>query len=428
MMEYRGHSFNRFFTSLLAFLLFLTTLSGTLLFSGTPALAENEEPQIQAISALLIDARRGQVIYAKASDEPIKTPVVNKIMTALIACEKAAADATVTASKEAIGVEGALLDLSVGEKYSVKNMVYSVMLMGANDAVKAVAEFVGGGEAGFVKLMNEYAQKIGMSHTHFTNTIGTLDDNQYTTVSDMALLLRYAINNPEFGKILSTQAKPWYDEDKTILLTNTNNMFWNYESTDGGLRGGFDPKLQTLVTTATRNNMRLICILTDVSEENGYADSVTLFNKGFDNYRYGTLVAAGSIQKTVTVEDETLNLVPTADVHYLYPRGQNFIKNVAINLDQAKLKPPVTKNTVVGTMTFTLMDNTIINVELYPDKEILPKKTRNQIMKERLEESRELLYVIAGLVLLELILLIGKAWTVLRKIMIKKKVRRPKLH
>jgi D-alanyl-D-alanine carboxypeptidase len=99
--------------------------------------------------------------------------------------------------------------------------------------------------------------------------------------------------------------------------------------------------------------MRLICILSDSPYESTYADSIALFNYGFDNYRYGTLVAAGSVQETVMVEGETLNLVPTADVHYIYPRGQNYIKNYAISIDQDKLKPPVSKNSIVGIITFT---------------------------------------------------------------------------
>ncbi len=413
---------------LLTAVILVSTLFASMVGVKIKVFAENEGPQVQGFSALLVDARRGQVIYAKAHDEPIKTPVVNKLMTALIAIEKTERTAMVTASKEAINVEGAALSLSVGEKYSVRDLIYAVMLTGANDAVTAISEYVGGSEAGFVRLMNEYAAKLGMTQTKFTNVIGTFDEKQYTTVNDIAILLRYAISNSEFDKIFSTQAKPWYDDAKTMLLTNANNMFWDYDGTDGGTIWGTEDELQTIITTATKNNMRLICILSDSPYESTYADSIALFNYGFDNYRYGTLVAAGSVQETVMVEGETLNLVPTADVHYIYPRGQNYIKNYAISIDQDKLKPPVSKNSIVGIITFTLMDDTVITVELYPDKEILPKKTNSQILKERLDESRELIYVIIGLVILEIILLFSKIVTTIRKRMIKRNARRPRLH
>ena len=126
-------------------------------------------------------------------------------------------------------------------------------------------------------------------------------------------------------------------------------------------------------------------------------------------------MAAGSVQKSVVIGNETVNLVPTADVHYIYPRGQNYIKNVSISVDEAKLKPPVTKNTIVGYMTFTLMDDTVITVELYPDKEILPSKTKREILKDRIEENIELIYVVIALCIVEVIMLIFKLVNLIRR-------------
>lgn len=407
---------SRFFHRFLAVVMIAAFVIPAALTGLTVSAADQEgQTSLEAISALLVDARRGQVIYSKSADEHVKTPLPNRLVTALIALEKASPDAMVTASNEAISVEGASLELTVGEKYSVRSMIYALILTGANDAAKAIAEYVGGSEAGFVQLMNEYAAKIGMADTRFTNVTGLFDERQYTTARDIALLVRTALANTEFNRVFSTQAKPWYGQSRTLLLTNTNNMFWSYEGTDGGILGYFDPSLPSIVTTATKNSMRLICVLMDVPEEKVYTESAQLFNYGFDNYRYGTLVAAGSVQKTVTVGDESVNLIPTADVHYIYPRGQNYIKNVSINVDEAKLKPPVTKNSIVGIMTFTLMDDTVINVELYPDREILPKKTEAQILRERLKENMELIYVVIGLVVLEIIMLIAKVVALIRK-------------
>mgnify|MGYP000421320210 CR=1 FL=1 len=398
-------------TAIILSFVFLNTLTEVRVFAAD----QENQPALEAISALLVDARRGQVLYSKSADEHVKTPIANRLMTALIALEKSSADATVTASNEAINAEGASLDLKVGEKYSVRSMIYALLLTGANDAAVAIAEHVGGSETGFVKMMNEYAVKIGMTSTHFTNVTGLYDDNQYTTAADIALLVRTALSNTDFSKIFATQAKPWYDEDKTLLLTNANNMFWSYEGTDGGVLGYFDESVQSIVTSATKNSMRLVCILIDVPAEKVYAESTQLLNYGFDNFRYGTLVAAGSVQKSVVIGNETVNLVPTADVHYIYPRGQNYIKNVSISVDEAKLKPPVTKNTIVGYMTFTLMDDTVITVELYPDKEILPSKTKREILKDRIEENIELIYVVIALCIVEVIMLIFKLVNLIRR-------------
>jgi D-alanyl-D-alanine carboxypeptidase (penicillin-binding protein 5/6) len=426
IMKSNASVINRFMSILLIFAAMTVCFAAMFCAGSTVSSADGGVPSIDAISALVIDARRGQIILSKGADEQIKTPVANRIMTALIALEKVEPSAVVTASKEARDVDGAKLDLAVGEKYSVNSLIYALILTGANDAAKAIAEYVGGGEAGFVSRMNEYASVIGMKNTRFTNSTGLYDENQYTTVSDIALLLKYALDNSaEFGKIFATQAKPWYDATKTILLTNSNSMFWDYEGTDGGIIGGFDDGLLTAVTTVTRSSMRLICVLSG-SAEKIYADTAALFNYSFDNFRYGTLVVAGSVQKTVTIEGETVNLVPSADVHYIYPRGQNYIKNIKFNIDD-KIKPPITKKTVMGVMSFTLLDGTVINIDLYADREILPKKTDAQILKERLNENKELIYVIIGLLVLEAIMLAVKAAGLIRKLRIARKAGRHRI-
>ncbi|MCX7771724.1 MAG: hypothetical protein N2376_01250 [Clostridia bacterium] len=159
-----------------------------------------------------------------------------------------------------------------------------------------------------------------------------------------------------------------------------------------------------------------------------YTDSINMLNFGFDNFLYGTLVTAGTSQKVITVQDQSVNLIPTADVHYIYPKGQNYIKDMTINVDDTKMKPPITKNTIVGMMAFTLLDGTKINVDLYPDREILPQKTKGQILSERLKESRELIYVIIGLIILELIMGSIKLYGYIKKQIIKNRSKKLRRH
>lgn len=409
----------------LLFIMISMLLSG---FTPKAFAKESEKPQTEAVSAILFDARRGQIIYSKTSEELTNSSLANRIMAVLMTLEKADPESLVTASKDAVNVEGATLKLSVGEKYAVKNLLYALLLTGSNDAAIALAEFVGGSEAGFVKMMNDKALELGMENTHFTNSTGAFNEEQVTTISDVQILMKYALAKTDFNRFFATQAKPWYDNSKTLLLTNTNNMFWNYNDTDGGATSSVDKELQSIVTTVTRNNMRLVCILLDVPTKSMYTDSITLMNYGFDNYLYGTLVSAGVSQKSVTVEGQTLNLIPTQDVHYIYPRGQSYIKNITINVDESKLKPPITKNTIVGMLTYTLTDETTINVELYPDREILPQKTQRQLLQEKLIENKELLYVILGLILLELIMGSTKLFGLIKKQIIKNQVRRLRRH
>ena len=163
-------------------------------------------PAVEAPSALLFELRRGQILYSKNPDEPLHIAAASKLMTALIAIEKTENETMVTASKEAVNAEGAMLGLSVGEKYTAENLIYACMLSNANDATIALAEAVGGTVDGFVTLMNDYAATLNMANTNFANPTGNYDANQRTTASDMAKLLRHALTtSPDFENVFSTQ-------------------------------------------------------------------------------------------------------------------------------------------------------------------------------------------------------------------------------
>ena len=205
-----------------------------ILFLSLPVSAFASEPMIEAASALMLELRRGQVLYSKNPDEPLHIAAASKLMTALIAIEKLDPNTMVTASKEAVNAEGALLGLTVGEKYQTESLIYALMLYNANDATIALAEAVGGTVDGFVKMMNDYASSLNMTNTVYANPTGTYNENQRTTASDLAKLLRHALTtNSTFDTVFSSQAKPWFDEEKTIVLTNLNDMFWSYDGVDG---------------------------------------------------------------------------------------------------------------------------------------------------------------------------------------------------
>jgi len=379
-----------------------------------PAYAEEPAPLVmEGVAAMLVDADRGQIIYAKQETERLHIGIAAKLMTVLLAMENTKSGALITASSEAADMEGALLNLRVGEKYALENLAFAAMLSGANDACVALAEYAGGTMADFVVLMNAKAASLGMHNTHFENPTGMNDDNQYTTAADLSLFMRQALENPGFSNIFGTQAKPWYDDRKTTLLTNRNAMFWSYDGTDGGVSGSNDPKLESIITTATRNSMRLICIVLDVPSGKNSTDCSNLLTYGFSNYRYGTLVSAGQTLKGVTVEDQPLNLLARTNEFYVYPIGQNFVKDLTITVDDMMLKPPVLKNIPVGKAVFTLADKTMVEVDLVPEVDILPKQTRWQALVKRLQENREILLLVLFLALVEVVWMLSRLFALI---------------
>ena len=378
------------------------------LFFSLPVFALNE-PKIDAASALMIELRRGQVLYSKNPDEPLHISAASKLMTALIAIEKLDANAMVTASKEAVNAEGALLGLTVGEKYQAESLIYALMLNNANDATIALAEAVGGTVDDFVKMMNDYASSLNMINTVFANPTGIYNENQRTTASDLAILLRHALTtNSAFDTVFSSQAKPWFDEEKTIVLTNLNDMFWSYDGVDGGKVDYNDPKFQTVITTVTRGQQRLLCILLDSPPDRMYSDSMKLFDYGFSNFRRGILVSKGQTMDSKIIEGHEISLVVGNDVYYTYPVGENYILEFNIEPVEENFKLPIYKNTLLGTAKFTLVDGTVITVDLFPDREILPEMSEFDKIKKRIMEYKEIFYIVVGLAVIEIILLIIK--------------------
>ena len=173
------------------------TDTGTVEDAGRGAASRVPAPDISAPSALLMEAETGQILYEKNTGIPLHISAANKLMTVLVAVENGNLSSNVTVSSESVITEGSTLNLVVGEKYLLNDLLHAVMLTSANDAAIAVAEHISSGDIGkFVDLMNKTAEKLGMDNTHFTNPTGLYDENQYTTASDIAKLVRYHRKSP----------------------------------------------------------------------------------------------------------------------------------------------------------------------------------------------------------------------------------------
>lgn len=365
-------------------------------------------PETAAPSAILIETKRGQVLYHKQPTLRLHIPVANKIMTALVVLDKVQdLSAKVTVSKESVEAEGSALSLEAGEKRTVEDLLFAIILTSANDAAKALAEFAGGDTEKFVALMNDKAHELNMTDTWFTNPTGLYDENQYTTAYDTALLTKHAINNyPAFNRMFSYQAKPWTTQDGQVkILTNSNELFWSYEGVDGGKTGYNNKEQQSAITTATKGSQRLLCVVLDAPENSVFTDSVKLLDFGFNNFRTSVLVPKGYPQKTHTIGEKEVNLISREDVYYTHPIGNNYIKSLEFIISQ-DLNPPIGRDQVIGVAKYVLDDNTVIDVNLYPDIEIpLPENRRSRITRI-MEENRDIFLLVAFLAAIEVILIL----------------------
>jgi len=364
-------------------------------------------PVIKAPSAILIDNERGQVLYQKQADKKLHISTANKIMTAVLVIEKGNLEAKVTISKESSTLEGSVLFLTVGEKYTVEDLLNAIIITNANDAANALAEYIGGDISKFVEIMNNKAKELGMNDTHFANPTGLYDDSQYTTARDIGILMRYALSLPDFNRIFSYRAVPWQSNGNVRLLTNSNKLFWEYEGVDGGKTGYIQEDKQTAITTVTRNNRRLIAIVLDAPKDSVLTDSIKLFEHGFNNFKRSILVSKNQPLTSTVVNNKEINLISLNDVYYVHPIGSDYIKNVSFNVSQ-DLKPPLTKNTTVGIARYTLQDGTNIDVNLYPEIEIPAPESFYTKLMQKLKENRDIFVLLTILVVIEILIIIYK--------------------
>lgn len=374
-------------------------------------------PETSAPSAILVEAESGQVLYSKESQQSLHISAACKLMTILTAIENADLYSNVTVSADSVDAEGSALSLEVGAKYPLEDLLYAIMLTSANDAAKAVAEHVSAGDIDkFVEKMNTTAAKLNMTNTHFTNPTGLFEDNQFTTASDISLLIKYAISNATFNRIFTVKARPWYGTANSVkILTSSNKLFWSYDGIEGGKTGYNKKEQQTVISTASRNNMKLICVILDTSEKTMYTDTTTLLDYGFQNFRKNTLVRKGEILKTAELDGNEINLVSQNDITYVHPLGESYIKEFSATAD---LKPPLKKTIPAGSAKYILQDDTVVNIVLFPETEIVPTEDFLSSARKKVLENKDIFFLVLFLIVVEAILIIFNIGKLIKKLVL----------
>lgn len=228
-------------------------------------------PQIEGEAAVVMDAETGAFLYSKNMEAKEYPASITKIMTTLVALENGNLDSKVKFSDWAVNSleEGSSrLWMEVGEKITLRQALYGVMLESANDCANAVAEKIGGTEEKFAELMNQKAAELGCINTHFVNAHGLHNENHYTCAYDMALITKAAMENPTFAEIAKT-VEYIIPESKTVsqehVLVNHQKMLYRegyyYKGCLGGKTGFTEAALNTLVTVAERKGRQLICVI-----------------------------------------------------------------------------------------------------------------------------------------------------------------------
>lgn len=234
--------------------------------------------------AILMDQDSGRVIYTKNIHRKRLIASITKIMTAVIAIESNRLDEVVTVDETVLKSYGTNIYIEIGEKITLRDLVYGLMLKSGNDAAMMIAKYLSGSEEEFSKLMNDKAKKIGMNNTIFNNSHGLDEDTEnWSTAYDIALLTKYAMGIEEYRKIVGTKKYIVQTNYKTYEWINKNKLLFTNEYITGGKNGYTERAYKTLVTTSSKNNLNLIVV--SLNDNNQWENHSKLHEYGHMNYK-----------------------------------------------------------------------------------------------------------------------------------------------
>ena len=279
---------------------------------------------VSAESAILMDADSGRVLWDKNAHTRMGMASTTKIMTALTVLRLSSPEDTVAVSDIAIGTEGSSIYLCKGEKMTVEQLLYGLLLASANDAAVALAVHCSESVAAFAEQMNLVADELGLKNTHFTNPHGLYDDDHYTTAYELALITREAMKDPLLAKIFATYKAtiPFCGEADKRLVVNHNKMLKSYDGAIG-VKTGFTKKTgRCLVSAAKRDGLTLICVTLNAPDD--WRDHTALLDYGYENYCRVTFADVGEYSYSLPVvggEGNTLTLTNTEPLAMTLPKS-----------------------------------------------------------------------------------------------------------
>ena len=230
---------------------------------------------VSAKSAILINSQTGEVLYEKNPDDKMLIASTTKIMTAVVVLDKCGMDDIVEVSPDAANVEGSSAYLRAGEKLTVRELLYALMLSSGNDAAAALAIHVSGSIEKFAGDMNAKAKELGLENTSYKNPHGLDAEGHYSTARDLAKLTQYALKNNDFKDIVSTKTAAVGSRS----LTNHNKLLWNIDGAIGVKTGYTKAAGRILVSAVERNGASYICVT--LNDPDDWDDHTNIYNKVF---------------------------------------------------------------------------------------------------------------------------------------------------
>lgn len=321
-------------------------------------------PQLAAKSWILMDADSGEILAEQNADQRLPPASLTKLMTAYLVERELdrgsiALDDQVSISENAWRTGGSKMFVEVGDQVAVEDLLHGIVIVSGNDASVAMAEHLAGGEAPFADLMNQHAARLGMENSNFENPTGLPGENHYSSAHDMALLTQHIVNDyPEHYAIYSQRNFTFGG----IEQPNRNRLLWRDPSVDGLKTGWTSEAGYGLVSSAKREDMRLISVVMGTDSEEARAqETQKLLSYGFRFFETMNLYERGAVLATPRVWGGDINEVRVGvdeEVTMTLPRNRNDELRARLNLD-ADLQAPLAVGDEVGTLEIHMGDNVV---------------------------------------------------------------------
>ena len=357
---------------------------------------------VDAKAALLLDLNTGRTVYEQDADVRVYPASLTKIMTCLIALENGNLSDVITVDESALSgldQDSSVVGLQVGEKMTLENLLYCMMVSSGNDAANVVAEYIAGSVADFVRMMNERAYALGCKDTHFNNPHGLHDESHYTTARDLAIITQAALKSENFRQIVATAE---YTIPESTLgpehdLKTTNMLIYNstgnslYYSRATGVKTGYTSAAgRCLIATAEDGDVRFLSVLcgakTSIQDTGdllmeSFPETIKLLDYGFDNFSYVTalspLYPIAQVGVLHSAGSEAVAVAPAKDVKLLLPANYNPDSlRTEISLDAQEVEAPVSEGQSSSTRPIFLPSRTFRAPSFPPSRPILRRISR----------------------------------------------------
>lgn len=341
-------------------------------------------PTIDAKSWLLIDMNSGQVLSENAADERLEPASLTKLMTAYLTFDAIKQgtlqlNQLINISENAWRTGGSKMFVRVNTQVTVEDLIKGMIVQSGNDACVALAEGIAGNEENFAQMMNNQAKRLGMTASQFKNATGLPNPEHYTTARDLSILTTALINDfPEFYKKYYSIKEFTYNN---IKQPNRNRLLWLDESVDGVKTGFTDNAGYCLISSANRDNRRVLSVLLGAKSANGRInESAKLLNWGYVAYDSVQIVPANKVLANLRVwkgEKNEITAKVNQAINLVIPKGYankvqyNFVPVTGDeNNAGKKLVAPIVKGQILGKIVVSIENKTFMEIPVKSDEQI----------------------------------------------------------